>query len=397
MNADHVAQVLPAEAQECAERRRAPGVRRSVLRVPGFIARGWLLICQVFVGGDLAAQPFSAPQPAWGGYEVSDTAQPRAPTADDTVWGSPAFAPASNPVPQYDPSLRLAQAPSLPDGTQSFVAPDEQTAPKSLLPAGTRQGFFQKVNFTAAWFPQLENDSLGFSELGTSAVFGLPLIERETPLVITPEYRARLLERPVVPDLPERLHDVSLELRHFRRVSDQWIMEVATTVGLYADDESLDADDAFRVTGRALAIYESSPEWKWIMGVLYLNRAGASVVPAAGIAYHTDFVQYELVFPRPKAAWMLPGSTKDVDERWVYLLGEFGGGVWAIERPESGTPDTLQLQDYRIILGYENKVIGGLTQRYELGYVFGREMEFDSATPDVSLDDTFLVRVGFTY
>ena len=45
--------------------------------------------------------------------------------------------------------------------------------------------------------------------------------------------------------------------------------------------------------------------------VAYLNRAGASVLPVIGIAYDTDSVKYELVFPRPRAAWMLSGSVKD--------------------------------------------------------------------------------------
>ena len=79
-------------------------------------------------------------------------------------------------------------------------------------------------------------------------------------------------------------------------------------------------------------------------------------------------------------------------------MGEFGGGRWAINRPATGTPDTLSASDYRILFGYERKVTGGLTRRFEFGYVFGRELEFDSGAPvEVSLDDTFLVRAGFSY
>ena len=48
-------------------------------------------------------------------------------------------------------------------------------------------------------------------------------------------------------------------------------------------------------------------------------------------------------------------------------------------------------------MGYERKVAGGLTRRFEVGYVFGREVEYDSATPDASLDDTLFLRTGLTY
>jgi hypothetical protein len=298
----------------------------------------------------------------------------------------------------YDPNVRLAQAPSLNDPT--LVTNPEQQAAESLLPAGTRDGVFQKAKFTSTYLPQWEDDSLGIVDLRSSLVFGLPFFTRETPIVIEPEYRVQFLERPTpsVADLPPRLHDAAVEFRHFRRLSDRWIFDSAVTVGYYADDHSFDADDAFRVTGRALGVYEATEEWKWVFGVAYLNRAGASVLPIVGLAFDTDTVKYELVFPRPRAAWLLPGSVIDQDEQWAYVMGEFGGGVWAIERPLTGAPDTLTTRDIRILFGYERKVVGGVSTRFEVGYVFAREMEFDSGTPaEVSLDDTILVRAGVSY
>lgn len=315
-------------------------------------------------------------------------------------YSSPHYAAVPYPTtaaPTLDPNVRLAQVPAIGYGSPLVVDPNDQKAVHSLLPAGTRSGVFQKVKSQATFIPRLENDSIGITDLQASVVFGLPFFTRETPLVIEPRYRVQLLDGPVVPDLPARLHDADIEFRHFRRLNSRWIFDSAITVGMYADDHNFDAADAFRLSGRALGVYEATDHWKWVLGVAYLNRAGISVLPIVGLAYDTPTVKYEMVFPRPRAAWLLPGSIVDRDEHWVYVMGEFGGGTWAITRPITGTPDNLTMRDFRILFGYENKVPGSLSWRVEAGYVFARELEFDSATPDVSLDDTFLVRAGFSY
>ena len=40
------------------------------------------------------------------------------------------------------------------------------------------------------------------------------------------------------------------------------------------------------------------------------------------------------------------------------------------------------LSDYRSIFGMERKVLGGLSSRFEVGYVFGRRIRYSSDTPD---------------
>lgn len=267
------------------------------------------------------------------------------------------------------------------------------------MPPGTRQGFFQKANFTASEMPRFGDDSLGVTALDTSLVFGVPFPERQTPLLITPRYRVLFLDGPDEPDIPPRVHEAELGLQHFRKLTDRWLFNGAVTLGVYADDQSFSDDDAFRITGRALGIYELTSCWKGIIGVVYLNRAGYSVVPAAGLMYDRGDLQVDLVFPRPRVAWLLPGSTpKGANQDWLFVQGELGGNRWAVQR--AGVPggaDGLSYGDLRLMIGYENKVIGGVSQRWELGYAFGRELEYDSDNFDTDLDDSLFVRGGFTY
>lgn len=291
-------------------------------------------------------------------------------------------------------------------GATPFLAPQQpvfpEPAPSGLRPlprsADAREGFFQRARFTAGWIPQLDEDGLGWTDLRSEISVGLPFFTRETPILITPSYELHFLDRPTGVDLPPRLHDLVIDFNHFRRVADNWIANIAVAPGYYADDHSFDSSDALRINGRALAIYDPTPEWKGILGFTYVHGGWAKVVPVAGVVYEpNDDVKYELVFPRPRVAWRLPNSpVPGRDEWWFYLLGEFANAIWAIEQ-DDGTPDMFAYRDWRLMLGLEHKIIGGLSSRCELGYVFNREYKLASDGGEIELDDSLLVRVGLMY
>jgi len=267
----------------------------------------------------------------------------------------------------------------------------------NLIPPGARPGFFQKVNFGTSWMPRFESDGLGITTARANIVTALPFPKRHQPLTITPEYTVRFFDGPDFIDVPSRVHDLELQFNHIRRIADQWVFNGAVTIGAYADDHSFDASDAVRVSGRALGIYEATPESKWIVGVVYLNRANLSVIPAVGWMYQTDDLKVDLIFPQPKIAWRTWSDGRSgYNERWFFVSGEFGGGIWAVKRV-GGADDNLSYSDYRFILGTERKLVGGLSRMWEFGYVFGRELEYDSAAADIGIDDTVFVRAGFKY
>ncbi|MBX3426992.1 MAG: hypothetical protein KF688_15045 [Pirellulales bacterium] len=336
-----------------------------------------------------------------GGPQTDAWGQPISPLP--SVWpiASAAVAPVfldELPLPP-DESVRVAGlvTRTVPQGEDVAAAVPPPTP--SGLPPGTRNGVFQKIYFNAAWLPALssEPDALGFGDLETGLVLGFPLLRPDTPLLVTPNFGVHLLENAAALDLPEQVYEASVDFTHLRKFGDgPWAMNAGVTVGYYSDFEQSDGK-ATRVTGRAFAVYESSPAAKWVLGVVYLNRAGASVLPAAGVIYapHDDF-RLDLIFPRPKIAWRLAGSVLE-DERWVYLGGELGGGAWSITRPSTGTLDFLNYRDLRVLAGYERKLIGGLSRQFEFGYVFARELEFNAPAPDVALDDTLFARVGLKY
>ncbi|MEM9354259.1 MAG: DUF6268 family outer membrane beta-barrel protein [Planctomycetota bacterium] len=334
--------------------------------------------------------------PAIGGTLLAESV----PFQPSSVYAEPIDLPGIEPI-QIDnePMFRVA---GLADDVIPRPEDVEQTADpgQMKLPPGVRKGFFQRASFTSTYLPRFSDDGLGITDLEASLTFGFPFFRRDTPLLVTPRFAVHYLDGPAAPELPPRLFDASVDFTHLRKFGDgPWAMNVGVNLGHYSDFEQ-SSSDAFRVSGRGFAVYEGTPGRKWVMGVVYANRAGASVFPAVGVTLEPNpDTKYELIFPRPRIAKRIASTgPPGLDERWVYLGGEFGGGIWAFE-PDSapGTTDVVSYSDLRILAGYERKVAGGLSHRFEFGYVFARELEYESGIPDFTLDDSLLARIAITY
>ena len=151
------------------------------------------------------------------------------------------------------------------------------------------------------------------------------------------------------------------------------------------------------VTGRALATWQWLPErLSLLFGVVYLDRNDLPVLPGVGLIWTPSPDQrLDLIFPRPKLARrvrFLPRQRED----WVYLGGALGGRTWAVER-QSGLADQLTLRDYRIYFGWERILEGGGGCFVELGYVLGRELEYEVIPVSRSFNDAVMVRGGVGY
>jgi hypothetical protein len=354
----------------------------------------WLLFFAV-CGTSRAQSPYPAstmPQADWGGY-VMPSQVPYQPTLPEQVQPYPTTDGVEPVI--VDPS----SMPAIPMTEPLYPANPTPSLRESLTPPDARSGFFQKAKFQTAYIPQFDEDSLGWTDLRTEVVTALPFFTRENPIIITPSYELHFLDAPAGIELPPRLHDLVMDFHTFRVFDNKWIVDVAVAPGFYTDDHSFDSDEALRVNGRALGIYAPTLDVKWVLGVTYVDGGWAKVVPVAGVIYEpTDDVKYELVFPRPRVAWRLVNSpVPGRDEYWFYVLGEFANAAWAFEQND-GDPDVLAYRDWRAIIGLEHKVIGGISSRIELGYVFNRDIKVASISgDDISLDSSLLLRAGISY
>ena len=284
----------------------------------------------------------------------------------------------------------------LPDSPLEGEFADEMylNGPQKLNPY--KDGFFQKLALSAAWIGNSNSpDDLGVTEVESYLTVALPAPIKEWPLLITPGYNMIFLDGPSVTDLPPRLNTAYIDFMWLPNVYGRWKLFLSAAPSVYTDFQAHDPD-MFRVTGRALAIYDWTPDrLQVIAGVLYLGRDDVMLLPAGGVIWKpADWTNFELLFPKPKLSVRLNCGLGYED--WLYTTAEFGGNTWSIERI-SGLDDKVTYLDYRALLGIERKLNGGAGYRLEGGYVFGREITFASGIGDFNPKDTFILRGGISY
>jgi len=269
------------------------------------------------------------------------------------------------------------------------------------LPPGARPGMFQKLLLTGSWLGDGGGaDAFGISDLEAKTILALPIPSRDYPLIITSGFGVHYLDGPAGSGLPKETYDAYMQFRWMRRLSPRLGIDLAITPGVFSDFKQ-DSDDALRVTGHGVAMWTYTENFKWVLGAAYIDRYTTDVLPIAGFIWtpHED-VKFDLVFPHPRIAqriYHFPGTLAPGDvEHWIYLAGELGGGVWAVERA-GGVADEIDYTDYRLVFGVERKVLGGLDAHCEIGYVFGRKLRYASRFAKYTPNDTVMLRGGVTY
>ena len=265
-------------------------------------------------------------------------------------------------------------------------------------PPDARDGVFQKLIFTYEWLLKGEDPALGNRDLELKTVLALPIPSRRWPLLITPGFAVHYLEGPTTPDLPPRVYDAYTQFRSLGKINPRLGAEMAVTLGEFGDFEQ-STDEAFRVTGHAGVMWEWRPTVKILLGAAYIDTYDIDVIPIGGLIWtpHDD-LKVEAVFPTPKVARRIywRGAYTDTVQDWLYVAGEWGNDTWAIRRA-AGFNDEVNYRDWRVLLGLERKAIGRMDYRLEVGYIFSRKLHYESATADVDLGDTVMLRAGMTF
>ena len=215
------------------------------------------------------------------------------------------------------------------------------------FPPGGRQTFFQKVKFTGDYLPRFGDDGLGMTDAELDVVFALPFLTVQTPLLITPFYAVHFLDGPVTPDVPPRLHDAAITFQNIRPINDRWLAMFDITVGQYADDESFDSSEAFRVTGGGAGVYRSSDQLE--MGARRDLRRPDQHEDLADCRLHLHAERRLRIQPRVSRAENLPAAALVRGARQRRTLGlrrrrirrrQVGGPARRTARPIGSTSPT---------------------------------------------------------
>jgi hypothetical protein len=278
-----------------------------------------------------------------------------------------------------------------PGSSSGWTPPAAPTAPSPLIeePPGPFIGWKTVKTSLTEVFGNTSSFGITSFDLRGTLEFG-----RFPGLFVTPQFGWHILAGPRSTDMPPQLYDLSLDFSMYRPVGDKWLLNVALTPSIFTDGNNL-SGEALRMMGRGMAYYTASPTLQWAGGIVYLDRTDLPVLPAFGaVCTPREDVRFELLFPKPRLAWRQWYSP--VVEQWVYVTGELGGQSWAIQRA-SGADDIATYRDLRFVLGLERKQTSGQSWFVEGGYVFGREIEYESNIGGASFKDTGFLRVGGTF
>ncbi len=241
---------------------------------------------------------------------------------------------------------RLAMVPPSGDNSSYFADPRNPVMPPEVLdepdskepfrgpkPPQAKDGMLQWTTVRrATLLPGNRATGLGITDLTWQTIIGIPLPSREKPLLITPYFGVHWLAGPQPVDMPAELYDVSLEFRILRQVTPRLGVDYAVAPSIYSDFQNM-GHKAYRVTGRAVALYSLDNYWQVAGGVAYLGWATLPVLPVGGLIWSpNDDWRMELIVPRPRIVRrFLDGPHADW---WWYCAGEVGGNSSAIKRAD---------------------------------------------------------------
>jgi hypothetical protein len=186
--------------------------------------------------------------------------------------------------------------------------------------------------------------------------------------------------------LNPRLYDFALGYQARDSLSTRFSYDIAASVGAYSDFEG-SARKGVRFPAHAAGIVHIDQSSDLVFGVDFLDRDDHAMLPILGVSLHNfdlPGLRMDLVFPRPRIEYALSCDSR------AYLMGQLGGGTWAVEFPDQ-QDHVMTYRDHRLILGFEKSTDATSTGALEFGYVFGRKLEFRDVSTQ-TFDDAFLIQ-----
>jgi hypothetical protein len=196
-------------------------------------------------------------------------------------------------------------------------------------------------------------------------------------------------------DIPSELFETGVSFYYRKPFNDRWSAMAVIKPSVRSDFTT--SDEAFRIFGLAMMTWDCVPNnLSLSFGVVYLDRADLSLLPAAGLTWTPKpKSRLDIRFPESRLAWRLAKNGCH-SETWSYVSAGLGGNTWAVTRA-SGQTDELSLRDYRTSIGFEHIVDGGGGWFIEAGYSFSRQIEYQSTQTEVGLSDGVLFQAGWRY
>lgn len=196
--------------------------------------------------------------------------------------------------------------------------------------------------------------------------------------------------------LPSDLFRFGIDLEWETPKNGPFSISLGVTPSINTDFDGDTWGDGFQLDGRGILFWQLDQYWTLGLGAMFWDRVDDQVIPYAGLIYRDDYWEWQLMYPEAKVSVFL--GNEPYWSKWAYVRAEFHSEAYAVNRSLAGVSvdDEIQIEDYRVLLGF--KMDSGLYSWFiEGGWVFDRQVEFDSNIPGYDLDTGFIGQIGLRY
>lgn len=268
----------------------------------------------------------------------------------------------------------------------------------------TAQRLFQNWGVEMTWITADDGSkNLGLFQMDFMGEIAFPIFALERPLYFVPKFSIYYWDGPQSDhyDMPPQTFDASLGLSWCPRWTPACLggatnidFDLYFSVGIFSDFRKVNSD-SFRFPSHAMFSTKLTNNISVKLGILYMDRVRYDILPAVGLIWKpSPRWEFEIMFPNPRVTYRpAQAHLKDLE---LYARGEYGGGSWTIKHDRDGYVDTVDYNDYRIMLGGSWRNARRHSGFFEFGLSFARELRYD-VVGRRSLDPGFVLAGGMHF
>ncbi|WP_010585404.1 hypothetical protein [Schlesneria paludicola] len=205
----------------------------------------------------------------------------------------------------------------------------------------------------------------------------------------------RLWDGPNTPSLPGSVYRAGWDFMLSSPQFGAWSLQADFNPSINSDFQESIGREAFNLDGNITAFYQVSRQLMLVLGVQYWDRVDNIIIPNAGVVWNpTDRLELRLLFPKSRASYFLGNFGNAA--HWLYATGEYHVESYQIGVPGVSGREQVQMSDWRVALGLRSDHVW-YDKYVEVGYVFGREVQYLRSQPDFNLGDGIMIRAGVRF
>lgn len=212
----------------------------------------------------------------------------------------------------------------------------------------------------------------------------------------TPEFNLRTWDGPNFPGLPGHAFRFASDFEFATPGNNPVSLQLGFTPALATDLDGNINSESFNWDGRGVLFFRTNPELMIALGAAYLDRVQDRIIPYAGVVWTPNqYWEWRLMFPKSRVS-VFVGNWWGNDT-WMYAGVEYNLEAYQIGiLSPTGEREKVQFTDYRAMFGIRGEG-GGVSSFAEVGWVFGREVDYMHGTPGFDMTPNVMVRAGLRY